>query len=78
MPSCPRSALRPYQFVLANGPWALFRAYTGSLDYLVKQSWDEVAKLQTGACKCNQLRWRDATSVHVSAIDRGSNAFWLA
>ncbi|GLC57759.1 hypothetical protein PLESTB_001261700 [Pleodorina starrii] len=39
--------LRSYKFVVANGPWAVFRGYTGSLDYLVNYAWEQVTKVQT-------------------------------
>ncbi len=34
--------------MLANGPWALFRGYTASLDYLVQQAWDDINHLEEG------------------------------
>ncbi|GFR51586.1 hypothetical protein Agub_g14007 [Astrephomene gubernaculifera] len=40
------SALRPFRFLLSNGPWSLFSAYSVSLDYLTRSAWEDITSLQ--------------------------------
>ncbi|KAG2429691.1 hypothetical protein HYH02_013949 [Chlamydomonas schloesseri] len=63
--------LRSYAFVLSNGPWALFTAYTQALDYLATHAWNDIASLQTG---CIILLVVEAAGLQLACI---AYQWWL-